>query len=351
MARLTLDEIAALTGGRVEGDGTRVVTGAKPPHVAGPDDLTFAFSDRALAEFLGSQAAAAIVHEGAEVAGRAVIRHRNAPSAMPAVLSALYPEERPAPGVHPAAVVHPAAHLGARVHVGAYAVIEQGAEVADDAVVGAGCYVGPRCRIGEGTRLHPHAVLYADVRIGRGCVVHSGVVLGADGFGFVRAGGRHQKIPQVAGVVVGDDVEVGANTCIDRGTMTPTRIGSNTKIDNLAQVGHNCEIGDRVIVCGQAALAGSTVIEDDVTLAGAVGAKGHLRIGRGVVAAAGTGITSDVEPGARIAGYPHAPLEQWLRVSAVVRHLPEMRAELRKLAQRVAELEAELRAGGAQEGE
>jgi UDP-3-O-[3-hydroxymyristoyl] glucosamine N-acyltransferase len=351
MPRLTLDEIAALTGGRVEGDGSRAVTGAAPPHAAGPDDLTFVFNERALGEFLASPAAAAIVSESAQVNGRAVIRHAHGTSAMPKVLAALYPDQRPEPGVHPAAVVHPSARVGARVHVGPYAVVEKDAALGDDVVVGAGCYVGARCTLGEGTRLHPQSVLYADVRLGKACVVHSGVVLGADGFGFVRSEGRHVKIPQVAGVVLGDDVEIGANTCIDRGTMTPTRIGTNTKIDNLAQVGHNCEIGDRVIVCGQAALAGSTIIEDDVTLAGAVGAAGHLTIGRGAVAVAGTGITSDVEPGARIAGYPHAPLEQWRRVSAVVRHLPEMKAELRRLGQRVAELEAEIRATGAAESE
>lgn len=345
MHALTLDEIARRTGGTVAGDGTRVVTGAAPPHLAGPDDLTFVFGEKALGQFLASRAAAAIVPENCTAPGRDVVLHRNPQAAMATALAALHPEDRPAPGVHASAVVHAGARIGVRVHVGPYAVVERDAVLADDVVVGAGCYVGTGCDVGAGTRLHPHSVLYAGVRLGRGCIVHSGVVIGADGFGFARAGGRHVKIPQIAGVVIGDDVEIGANACVDRGTMTPTKVGTNTKIDNLVQVGHNCEVGDRVILCGQTALAGSTVVEDDVTLAGMVGVAGHLRIGKGVMAAAGTGIISDVEPGTRVAGHPHVPLEEWMRSAVALRHLPELRADVRRLAQRVAELEAEL--GGA----
>lgn len=344
MPRLTVDEVARLTGGSVRGDGAKTITGAAPPHVAGPDDLTFVFHEKALAAFVAGRAGAAIVGADVVAPGRNVVQVRNPPAAMAVTLAALHPEERPAPGVHASAVVHESARLGARVHVGAYAVVEHGATLADDVIVGAGCHVGARCAVGERTRLFPHVVLYADVTLGRGCVLHSGVVVGADGFGFVRAGGRHVKIPQIAGVVVGDDVEIGAGTCIDRGTLTPTRIGTNTKIDNLCQVGHNCELGERVIVCGQVALAGSTIVEDDVVLAGQAGASGHLTIAKGTIAAARTGITSNTEPGSKIAGYPHMPVDVWRRSSAVARSLPEMRSAMRRLEQRVAELE---RGGGA----
>jgi UDP-3-O-[3-hydroxymyristoyl] glucosamine N-acyltransferase len=344
MPRFTLDELARLTGGRLAGDPAREITGAAPPHTAGLCDVTFVFAQKALAVFLASKAGAAIVPEGCDAAGRDVIHHRNPQAAMPAVLEALYPERRPAPGVHGTAVVHGSANVGARVHVGPHAVVDEDAVLADDVIVGAGSHVGRGSVVGERTRLHPHVVLYPDVRLGRDCVLHSGVVIGADGFGFVRAGGSHRKIPQVAGVVIGDDVEIGANSCVDRGTLTPTRIGTNTKIDNLVQIGHNCEIGDRVIVCGQAAIAGSTIIEDDVVLAGQVGATGHLRVGRGSIAAAGTGITGDVDPGARIAGHPPMPLQEWRRVQATYRRLPDMRSELRDLRKRLAALESHIRA-------
>lgn len=339
MPTLTLAEVAALTGGRVDGDASRSVSGCAPPHAAGPDDLTFVFGAAALAQFLASPAGAAIVSEKAEAPGRDVVRCRHPQLAMAQALAALHPDEAPAEGVHPSALVDPSAEVGARVRVGPYAVVEAGARLLDDAVVGASCFVGRGSVVGEATRLHAHVTLYHGVRLGRRCIVHSGVVLGADGFGFVPAGGRHVKIPQVAGVEVGDDVEIGANSCVDRGTMTPTRIGSGTKIDNLVQVGHNCEIGERVILCGQVALAGSTIVEDDVVLAGQVGAAGHLRIGRGVVAAARAGIISSVGAGEKVGGHPHTDVDGWLKSAAALRHLPELRADLRRLARRVEELE------------
>jgi UDP-3-O-[3-hydroxymyristoyl] glucosamine N-acyltransferase len=335
MRRFTLDQIADLTGGRVVGDGSRVVTGALPPEAAGPDDLTFAFHAKALRAFLASPARAAVVAEGLVCPDRDIVAHRNPSAALAKILAAFHPEDRPPAGVHPSACVDPSASVSPGASVGPFAVVGPGSVIEDGAIVGAHCAVGAGCVVGAGTRLHPHAVLYDRTVLGRDCVIHSGVVLGADGFGFARAGGRHVKIPQVAGVVLGDDVEVGANTCIDRGTMTPTRIGTNTKVDNLVQIGHNCEIGDRVIVCGQTALAGSTIIEDDCTLAGQVGAAGHLRIGRGSLCAAGTGVTSDLPPGSRMAGHPPMPIRDWRRSQAALRHLPELRAEVRALRRRL----------------
>jgi UDP-3-O-[3-hydroxymyristoyl] glucosamine N-acyltransferase len=187
--------------------------------------------------------------------------------------------------------------------------------------------------------LYPHVVLYERVLVGRGCIIHSGAVIGADGFGFTRDEGKNRKIPQVGGVVIGDDVEVGANTCIDAGTMTPTRVGTNTKIDNLVQIGHNVEIGERVILCGGVSIAGSAKIEDDVTLAGQAGVAGHITVGRGSTVAAGSGVISDVESGAVVSGMPHMPLEEWRRAYAALRRLPDLQHELRELRRRVEDLQ------------
>ena len=171
-------------------------------------------------------------------------------------------------------------------------------------------------------------------------------MLGADGFGYFRTRDRHVKIPQVGGVEIADDVEIGANACIDRGTLSPTTVGRNAKIDNLVQVGHNCRIGNRVILCGQVGLAGSTTVEDDAVLAGQVGVGGHLTIGHGAVVGAQAGIIGDVDAGTRVSGFPALPIQEWRRIHAVQRTLPEMRTELRDLLRRVAEIEAKLADGG-----
>jgi UDP-3-O-[3-hydroxymyristoyl] glucosamine N-acyltransferase len=339
MPRFTLGELAALTGGRIAGDANRVVERALPPAESGPDDITFALDLRAHREFLRSKAGAVVLPEAFDRDGRDAIVTSDPRIALAAILGAFHPEDRPPPGVDASAVVHPSAKLAARVHVGPNAVVERDVTLGEDVIVGAGSFVGAGSSVGDRTRLHPHVVLYSLSTIGRGCILHAGAVIGADGFGYTRSGGRHVKIPQVGGVVIGDDVEIGANACVDRGTMTPTRIGSNTKVDNLVQIGHNSEIGQRVIICGQCAIAGSTTIADDVVLAGQVGVAGHLSIGRGAVAAAGTGITSDVEPGARVAGHPPMPLEDWRRAHAALRHLPRLRTLVRSLQHRLDTLE------------
>ncbi len=339
MPEFTLGELAALVGGRVEGDAARRVTGAQPPAAAGAGDITFAFQTKALREAAASAAGAVVVAEGAAVPGHDLLVCRHPNVALVKILEAFHPPRVPAAGVHASAVVAADAVLGPGVHVGPRAVVDERVTLGAGVVIGAGAYVGPDSKIGERTVIHPGAILYALTTVGRDCAIHSGVVVGADGFGYTRAGGRHMKIPQVGGVEIGDDVEIGANSCIDRGTMTPTRIGSGTKIDNLVQIGHNCEIGQRVIVCGQCALAGSTIVEDDDVLAGQVGVAGHLRIGKGSMAAAGTGVTSDVEPGSRVAGHPPMPLEDWRRSQAALRHLPELRSLVRQMQKRIEELE------------
>ncbi|MCE9637263.1 MAG: UDP-3-O-(3-hydroxymyristoyl)glucosamine N-acyltransferase, partial [Planctomycetes bacterium] len=303
------------------------------------DDVVFAFDAKAVPAFLTSKAGVGVVPENADVAaavaGRDVVHHRNPQVAMIAVLHALHPDRRPESGIHATAVVDSSATLGARVHIGPAAVVDAGATIGDDVVVGAGSCVGAGSSIGAGTRLYPRVVVYAGVRIGKGCILHSGAVIGADGFGYARVREGYLKVPQVGGVEIGDDVEVGANACVDRGTLVPTRVGNNTKIDNLVQVGHNCEIGARVLLCGQVGLAGSTIIEDDCVLAGQVGVKDHVRVGRGSMAAAKSAILGDVAPGSKVGGIPQFDYDDWMKSAIAFRSLPAMRAELRALRKRL----------------
>lgn len=339
MTTFTLAALAELTGGRLAGRGDLAVERISPLHAAAAGDLTLVVSASLLPKLAASAAAAAIVPENCEVPGRDVIHHRSPYLALARALEAMYPPERVAPGVHPAAFVHDTAHLGEGVRVGPHAIVQRDASLGDGVRIGAGAYIGRHVSVGAGTIIYPHAVLYERTTVGRGCIIHAGAVIGADGFGFVKDQGRHRKIPQVGGVVIGDDVEVGANTCIDAGTMAPTRIGTNTKIDNLVQVGHNCDVGERVILCGGVCIAGSAKIEDDVTLAGQAGVAGHLTVGAGSTVAAGCGVISDVEPKSVVAGFPQQPMDEWKKTQAALRRLPDLLHEIRELRRRIDELE------------
>jgi len=336
---LSLAAIAELVGGRLAGRADVVLEGVASPTAAGPRDLTFVMSPGDMSKLAASAAGAAVVPENVDVGGRDVVHVRHVYVALATMLETMYPPSRVAPGVHPAAFVDDTATLGERVRVGPAAVVQSGAVLGDDVRIGAGAYVGRNVKVGAGTTLYPHAVLYERVVVGSGCILHAGAVVGADGFGFTPHEGRHKKIPQVGGVVIGDDVEIGANTCIDAGTMEPTRVGKGTKIDNLVQIGHNCVVGERVILCGGVCVAGSAVIEDDVTLAGQAGVAGHVTVGRGTTVAAGGGVISDVAPKSVVAGFPQMPMEEWRKSSAAVRRLPDMLHELRALRRRIDELE------------
>ncbi len=341
---LTLSRIAELTGGRLDGDGARRVSRVRPLEEAGPGDLSFVADVKALARLADCRAEALIVAEGVTLPARdgapwEVVVCASPFAAMAIAVEAMYPPIEPDPGVHPAAVVHPGAQLGEDVRVDAQAVIGDRARLGDGVRVGAGAYVAPGVVVGAGTVIHANAIVYPRVTFGRDCVVHAGAVVGADGFGFTQVDGRHVKVPQVGGVEIGDDVEIGANSCIDAGTFAPTRIGDNTKIDDLVMVGHNNQIGRSVLLCGQVGLAGSNIIEDHVILAGQTGVSGHLTIGKGAAAAAKTAVVRSVKPGERVGGSPHMPFETFRRVWKASQRLPEMRREMRGLLRRMDEIE------------
>ena len=326
MPELTIAEVARIAGGEVEGDGGLVVRGVKPLEEAGPDDLSFVAEARYFPYIAASRARALLVARGSEAPLRpdmAAIRVDDPRVALSRILPELYPEERPAPGIHPTAVVDAGAEIDPAASVGPYAVIGAGTRIGAGASVGAHVVVGRRCTVQAGATIHPQATLYDGVTVGERSIVHSGARLGADGFGYVWENG-HRKVPQVGGCRIGADVEVGANTTIDRGSVGDTIVGDGTKIDNLVQVGHNCRIGRHCIIVSQVGISGSTRVGDGAVLGGQVGVQGHIEIGAGAKIGGQAGVISDVPAGATYSGYPARPHREAMRVQAASFRLPEL---------------------------
>jgi UDP-3-O-[3-hydroxymyristoyl] glucosamine N-acyltransferase len=333
---VTLQELAARLGARLEGDGALDVTRVAGIEQAGPGDLTFLANPKYAAALPGTRATAVIAADGVEGATCAVLRHANPYLAFAQAALALAPPWRPPTGVHPSAIV------------AADAVIEDGVAVGPLAVVGAGARIGartvvmPHVVIGAGAELGPDCVIHARVsirercRLGARVVVQDGAVIGSDGFGFAhRADGTHEKIPQAAAVVVEDDVEIGANTTIDRPAVGETRIRAGAKIDNLVQIAHGVTIGRNTLLAAQVGIAGSTTVGDNVILAGQVGVAGHITVGAGAKATAQTGIANSIPDKAFVSGSPAIDNRDWLKASVLFRKLPELK-------KRVAELERRL---------
>jgi UDP-3-O-[3-hydroxymyristoyl] glucosamine N-acyltransferase len=333
-----LRDLAQHLGCTLRGDGGVEVHRVAGIEDSGPGDLTFV-ANRKYAACLATTRASAVILAPTVETPLPSLLSPNPYLAYARAATLLHPQPRPRAGIHPSAQVDASARIGPEVHIGALAVI------------GAGVVLGAR------TVIHPHVVLYDDVVVGEDCVLHSGVqvrercrlghrvvvqngaVIGGDGFGFARdQDGRYEKIPQMGIVVVEDDVEIGALAAIDRASMSETRIGRGTKIDNLVQVGHSVVIGQDTVLAGQVGIAGSTRVGNRVTLAGQVGVAGHLTIGDGAIATAQTGIPSSVEPGAIVSGSPGIENRSWLKASAVFPRLPELQKKLRELEARLDQL-------------
>jgi UDP-3-O-[3-hydroxymyristoyl] glucosamine N-acyltransferase len=337
---LKLQDIAARLECRLEGDGAIDIRGIAGIEDAGPGDLTFFTNPKYLAELRATSASAVILGENAEAAPCAMLRARQPYLAFARAVALFQDPWRPAPGVHRLAFVDEGVTLGDEVSIGPFAVIESGARIGARTIVHAHVTIGRQTEIGDDCVIHAGVSVRERIRLGHRVVVQDGAVIGSDGFGFARrADGTHQKIPQIGGIVIEDDVEIGANTTIDRPAVGETRIGEGTKIDNLVQIAHGVAIGRNVLLAAQVGIAGSVTIEDDVTLAGQVGVAGHITLGKGVVATAQTGIPNSVEPGEFISGYPAIPNKSWLRSSAVFRKLPELKKRVAELERRIKELE------------
>ena len=338
-----LAELAELVSGRVEGDPERAVEAIRALETAGPADLSFVTLARHRARALASAAGALLVGEdlaaalggGRRASGPDLLVAADAGRALARLLELFHPAEVREPGAHPTAIVEAGAAVDPAAHLGPYAVIGAGSTVGAGAAVLAHAVVGRGCAIGERALVHPHAVLYDRTVVGAGCIVHSGVVLGGDGFGYATSNGVHHKLPQVGRVVVEDDVEIGANTTIDRAALGETRIGAGTKIDNQVMLGHNVQVGRRSLLCAQVGIAGSTRIGDGVVLGARVGAIDHVEIGDGVQAAAGTDVFESVPSGSVVGGSPAHEIGRWRRQIVLLWKLEEMFRRLRAIERRL----------------
>jgi UDP-3-O-[3-hydroxymyristoyl] glucosamine N-acyltransferase len=341
---MTIAELARRLGCRLEGDGAIEVTRVAGIDEAGPGDVTFLANPKYAAKLPGTRASAVIAADGVSKAPCAVLRTDHPYLAFAEAVAILTPPSRPAAGISPLAAIDPSAEIGQGVSIGPFAVIGRGARIGAGTAIYPHAVIGAGARIGVDGTIHAHASVREGVVIGERVVIQDGAIVGADGFGFARRpDGTHQKIPQVGGVVIGDDVEIGAGTAIDRPAVGETRIESGTKIDNLVQVAHGVRIGRNALLAAQSGVAGSSVLEDGVVLAGQSGVTGHVRLGRGAVVGAKSAVTKDIGEGQHVAGVPAGPVADWRESAVLLRRLPELRQTLSDLQSRLAALEARMK--------
>jgi UDP-3-O-[3-hydroxymyristoyl] glucosamine N-acyltransferase len=333
-------ELAHKLGAAWEGDGDRDVRRVAPLDTAGPSEIGFASGGKASKNAADSQAGCLVVPVGYAHPGQTVIRVPDPRLAIAQVIAWLHPKRKPAAGVHATADIGLRAVLGEGVSVGPYVSIGEGARIGAGTSIGAGCSIGEEIEIGSDCTLHPRVTVYERVSIGNRVVLHSGVVLGADGFGFVIRNGAWENFPQIGRVEVGDDVEIGANSCVDRAALGVTSVGHGTKLDNLVHIGHNCRIGRHVVIAAQTGMAGGCVIDDYAIIGGQVGMGEKVHVEARAMIGSGAGILTSkiVRAGNVVWGTPARPLKEYLEQLAVLAKLPEMRKEWREMKRRLDEL-------------
>ena len=331
---ITAEAIAALVGGELVGDGDARVSAVAPLHRATASELSFLGSAKYAALLASSRAGVVLVDpefRDYPSGARARILVAKPMEKMLAVLPKLHPQSEEPPGIATTARLGKGVSLGPGVSIGEYAVIGAGAMIGGSARVGAHVTIGNDVTIGAGCRLHPQVTVYARAKLGERVVVHSGARIGCDGFGYVFGDGAHRKIPHVGGCIIGSDVEIGANSTIDRGSIDDTVVGDGTKIDNLVHVAHNVHIGKLCLVMAQVGIAGSAVIEDGCIIAGQAGLAGHITVGAGARLAAQAGVFGDVPAGETWSGYPARPHRESLRASGALLKLAGMMRRIEKL--------------------
>lgn len=336
--RFTLQDLAERLGGRAEGDHGLVISGVASIAEAGPSDLTFVEKPRLAAQL--SDAGAVLVQEGLELPGRNLIRVGHPRLAFAAALGLFHPATRPPAGVHPSAVVEEGAAIDPTASVSALCFVGSGARIGARSVLHPLVHIGREAVVGEDVLLHPGALVLERVVLGDRVILHSGSVVGSDGFGYVFNGREHRKIPQVGTVEIGDDVEIGAGTTVDRATTGVTRIGRGTKVDNLVQIAHNTLIGEDVILVAQSGLAGSATVGNGSVLGGRVAVVDHAIVGARARVAGRSSVLSHVPDGAAVAGFGPQPHRDFLKSQAVFEQLPALRRQVADLEKRLAAAEA-----------
>ncbi len=328
----TLRQLAELVQGEVCGDAELVIHAARSVAEAQPGDITFVENDKHAHLLASCRASAVVVPKSLPVNGRTVVRVADPLGAFVAIVRHLQGRKEPPPhGVDPLAYVHPTARLGAEASVFPFAAVGEGTVVGARCKIHSGAVLGRSCWLGDDVTVYPNAVIYDGTVLGNRVIVHANAVLGADGFGYRLQGGRHVKVPQLGHVELGDDVEVGACTTVDRGTFQATKVGEGTKIDNLVQVAHNCKLGRHNLVVSQVGIAGSSSTGDHVVIAGQVGICDHVHIGDRVLIGAKAGVTKDIAAGERVLGAPATPERDQKRILMSLERLPEMRKDLRRV--------------------
>jgi UDP-3-O-[3-hydroxymyristoyl] glucosamine N-acyltransferase len=335
-------ELAEKLAVRLEGDGEVEITGAAPLETATAEQLSFVAGRKAFDAALASLAGCLVVPQDfGNTSGRTLLRAAQPRGIFAAAIRLLYPPAPVRPGIHDTATVAADADVSPEAEIGPYVTIESQARIGPGCHIGAGSFIGARSRIGAGSTVHPRVTVYADVTIGERAILHSGCVLGADGFGFVLSGDRYEKFPQVGRVEIGDDVEIGCGACVDRAAVGVTTVGSGTKLDNMVHIGHNCRIGRHVVIAAQTGLSGGVIVEDHAVIGGQVGIGDKARIESRAVLGSGCGIlTSKIVRGGQVVwGTPARPLKEHLEQLAAVSRLPKLREEIAELRRRLAALE------------
>ncbi|MBM3908473.1 MAG: UDP-3-O-(3-hydroxymyristoyl)glucosamine N-acyltransferase [Gemmatimonadetes bacterium] len=334
----TAAQIAAHLGGEVIGDGSITLRGFSAADLASPGDLTFAEQDKHFAAAEASAASAILVSGKFAAAAKTLIRVANARVAAARVLPLFCPPDTFAPGVHPTAIVAPSAQVDASAHIGAFCIVGAGARIGARTALLGGNHIGRDCQIGDDVRLFPNVVVYERTQIGHRVAIHAGTVIGSDGYGYVFDQGQHRKMLQIGNVVIGNDVEIGANSAIDRAALGSTRIGAGTKIDNLVHVAHNVVFGEHCLIMGQCGFAGSTTFGNYCVIASQTGVTGHLTIGNQVTVGGKSGVTRDLEDGQIVLGYPAVPDKQAKRQWIALQQLPDLLGRVRELERQLAKL-------------
>lgn len=340
-----LKELAEKVGGKISGDPQLLIHGISGVKEAGSRDITFVSNPRYQSALKTTLAAAVIVSKPLDRSDLSWLVVKNPYLAFAQILGFFYPKPQPTPGISSKASIHERAKLGTDLCISPFVTIEEGAVVGDRVTLYPGVYIGKGSGVGDDSILYPNVSVRENVTIGRRVILHSGAVIGSDGFGFAPDAGRYHKIPQVGNVTLGDDVEIGANVTVDRAVLGKTEIKRGTKIDNQVQIGHNVLIGEDCILVAQVGISGSATLGNRVTLAGQVGVAGHLSIGDNVTVAGKSGVTKDIPSNSVVAGFPAIQHRQWLEDQAGIKRLSELRRQVRSLEGKILLLEKKIDRG------